>query len=140
MTLCFHAQQILDHPYNYSSYQELISTMKLEGDMQKFFFYKVDNLLEYVWFEPLITFLWCDFKAINMVAGSMQAFLTYFQNLYYFPFPNYFSVISHLFLENFSLPNNFSLIPQNYPCYFSFLSYTSQLFLSETLVISHGQI
>ena len=50
----------------------------------------------------------------------------------------YFPFISYVFLEKFLLPNNFSLISQNFPCYFSFpddyysfLINTSQLFLSK---------
>ena len=80
--------------------------------------------------------------------GRFRDFLAYFPSishlfLHYFPknfpFPNYFSVISHLFHSYFSFLNNFPLISQLFlisrRC-FSFLSYTSQLFLSYFSTIS----
>ena len=89
---------------------------------------------------------------VYFYGGLFQAFVIYFpsisQLLLYFPknflFPNYFSVIYHLFL------NNFSLISQRFPYYFSFLDDTShfsitlpnyfsvisQLFPSKSLDIS----
>ena len=83
-----------------------------------------------------------------LYGGRFRAFLAYFPSishlfLHYFPknfpFPNYFSVISHLFHSYFSFLNNFSLISKLFlisrRC-FSFLSYTSQLFLSYFSVTS----